>query len=198
MVKGEAWLIRTTSRWSNDWYNSPSRFCMDGESRHEISCIWFNDISLIKESTLSRRWFVGALLLRPFQLIGTGKKFSCQLILVMGVKATAKSLLNRWIDIYYYRMRRDLNQLYIPNLMKRSVNPKHFVINLFKSYLNKVSKKNVFIHYLNQISGPTLEGWKLQPSTNVIEGTNYHQCRMGPNHWVQRAPIFKEYEGVCK
>ncbi len=104
------------------------------------------------------------------------------------------SLLNRWIDIYYYRMRRDLNQLYIPNLTKRSFNPKHFLINLFDSSLNKVIEKHIFIRYLNQISGPTLEGWKLQPSTEVVEGTKYNQCRMGPDQWLQRAPIFKEYE----
>jgi hypothetical protein len=140
------------------------------------------------------RWLVRALLPRPFQSIGTSKKFSCQLILVMGVKAPAKSLLNRQIDLYYYRMRRDLNQLYIPNLMKRSFNPKHFLLNLFESSLIKVSKKHIFMCYLNQISGPTLEGWKLQPSTDVVEGAKYHQCRMGPDQLLQRAPIFKEYE----
>jgi hypothetical protein len=48
--------------------------------------------SMTRNQLYQGRWFIGALLPRPFQLIGTGEKFSCQLILVMGANATAKSL----------------------------------------------------------------------------------------------------------
>ncbi len=66
------------------------------------------------------RWFVGALLPRPFWLFVTGEKFPCQLTLVMGVKAAAKSLLSWLVVLYYYKMRKDSNPLYIPQLMKTS------------------------------------------------------------------------------
>jgi hypothetical protein len=117
----------------------------DTKSPASDSMIFFSS----RNQLCHMRWFVGALLPRPFQSIGTGEKFSCQLILAMGVKARTKSLLNRQIDIYYYRMRRDLSQLYIPNLKKRSVNPKYFVINLFESSLNNISKIHVSTRYLN-------------------------------------------------
>jgi hypothetical protein len=79
------------------------------------------------------RWLVAALLSRPFWCLKTGLSYQCQLILVMGAKVTAKSLMNRDGKIYYYKMRGDLSDSAITDLFESNPNPKQFVTNLFKS-----------------------------------------------------------------
>jgi hypothetical protein len=104
------------------------------------------------------RWHIAALLPCPYRKLSTGKSYHCQLILVMGVKCTAKTLFNRQVHVYYYKMRGDLGDPFtITELLKStSQNPHHFVMNAFESFISMGSEKEIQIRYLNQISGPTL------------------------------------------
>jgi len=54
-------------------------------------------------------WFIAALLPTKFNTMKTGIEFSCRLVLVMGAKVTSKTLLQRKISIYYYKMRPNLS-----------------------------------------------------------------------------------------
>jgi hypothetical protein len=143
------------------------------------------------------RWFVAALLPCPFKRLKTGSSYLCQLILVMGAKATVgkKSLMNREVKIYYYKMRGDLSDSAIPTIFNSNPSPKCFVTNLFESSISEGSEKTTRrMRLLNQISGPMLAGWKLEDSTTVVDGHTYHQCRLGPDQWLNRAPIYKDSE----
>ena len=104
------------------------------------------------------RWFVAALLPRPFWCLKTGSSYQCQLILVMGTKVTAKLLMNRDVKIYYYKMRGDFSDSAITDLFESNFNPKQFVTNLFESSISMGFEKHTRIRYLNQISGPCLAG----------------------------------------
>ena len=142
------------------------------------------------------RWFVAALLPCPFKRLHTGSSFLCQLILVMGVKATVgNSLMEREVHIYYYKMRHDLSDSAISDLFKSVPNKKEFITTIFESSLTVGSEKTTQrIQLLNQISGPTLEGWKLTDSTTEVDGVQYHQCRLGPDQWLDRGNIVKDSE----
>jgi hypothetical protein len=109
------------------------------------------------------RWFVAALLPHPFWCLKTGSSYQCQLILVMGAKAKVKAnlLMNRDVKICYYKMRGDLSDSAITDLFESNPLPKQFVTNLFKSSISVGFEKHTRIHFLNQISGPCLAGWKL-------------------------------------
>jgi hypothetical protein len=82
------------------------------------------------------RWFVAALLPRPFWCLKSGSSNQCQLILVMGTKVTAKLLMNRDVKIYYYKMRGDFSDSTITDLFESNPNPKQFVTNLFESSIS--------------------------------------------------------------
>jgi len=141
------------------------------------------------------RWFVAALLPCPFRRMQTGS-FSCQLILVMGVKATVgKSLMKRELHIYYYKMRSDLCDSAISDLCRTNPSKKKFITNLFESSLSMGSEETTLsIRLLNQISGPSLVGWNLSDSTTVVDGVRYHECRLGPDQWLDRGQINKDSE----
>jgi hypothetical protein len=80
------------------------------------------------------RWYVAALLPYPFRSLRIGSYDACQLILVMGVKVTVdKSLMKREVNIYYYKMKSDLSDSAILDLIKTDPNPKKFVTHLFES-----------------------------------------------------------------
>ena len=99
------------------------------------------------------RWYVAALLPHPFRSLCIGS-YSCQLILVMGVKVTVdKSLMKRKVNIYYYKMKSDLSDSAISDLIKTGLNPKQFVTHLFESSLTVGTEKTTQrILFLNQIS----------------------------------------------
>ena len=140
------------------------------------------------------RWFVAAILPCRFQSLKIGASYQCQLVLVMGAKVTATSLMNRDVKIYYYKMRGDLSHTAITDLLDSSPSPKQFVTNLFESSLSEGLEKHTRIRFLNQISGPSLAGWKLVDSTTMVDGSQYFQCRRGPDQWLDRAPINKYSE----
>ena len=142
------------------------------------------------------RWLVAALLPCPFRCLQTGSSYSCQLILVMGAKVTVgKSLMKREVNIYYYKMRRDLSDSAISDLFRTNPNKKQFVTTLFESSLSVGSEEiTLSIHLLNQISGPSLVGWKLRDCTTEVEGHRYHQCRLGPDQWLDRGMVVKDSE----
>ena len=142
------------------------------------------------------RWFVAALLPCPLKCQPTGSSFFCELILVMGVKATVDiTLMDRQVNIYYYKMRRDLSDSAISDMFKVFPNKMEFITSLFESSLSLGSEETTQrIRLLNQISGPTLAGWKLTDSTTEVDGLRYHQCRLGPDQWLDRGQIFKESE----
>jgi len=70
------------------------------------------------------RWHIAALLPCPYRKLLSGKSYHCQLILVMGVKCTAKTLFNRQVNVYYYKMRGDLGDSC--TITESSQNPHHF------------------------------------------------------------------------
>ena len=88
------------------------------------------------------RWFVAALLPCPFWRLSTGSSYPCLLILVMGAKAiVGTSLMNKEVNIYYYKMRPDLSDSTITDLFKSCPNPKQFITNLFVSSLTVESER---------------------------------------------------------
>jgi hypothetical protein len=66
---------------------------------------------------------VSALLELKYHLYHPGESFHCYLILVMGIKSLAKSLMDPELTVFYYKLRDDLGQLTIPEMMKSSHNP---------------------------------------------------------------------------
>ncbi len=54
----------------------------------------------------------------------------------MGAKVTEKSLMNRDVKIYYYKMRGDLSDSAITDLFESNPNPNQFVTNLFESSIS--------------------------------------------------------------
>ena len=142
------------------------------------------------------RWFVAALLPCPFRRLQIGSSYSCQLILVMGAKVTViKSLMKREVNIYYYKIRRDLSDSAISDLFRSNPSKKQFVTNLFESSLSIGSEETtLLIRLLNQISGPSLVGWKLRDCTTEVDGHRYLQCRLGPDQWLDRGQINKDSE----
>ncbi len=109
---GFAWLVNNDSNQST--IPDDTKFIL---SRNQICC---------------GRWFVAALLPSPFWCLKTGSSYQCQLILVMGAKVTEKLIMNRDVKIYYYKMRGDLSDSAITDLLESNLNPKQFVINLFE------------------------------------------------------------------
>ena len=103
------------------------------------------------------RWFVAALLPCPFRCMQTGSSYSCQVILVMGVKViVGKSLMKREVNIYYYKMRRDLSDSAISELFRTNPSKKQFVTSLFESSLSMGSEETTLsICCLNQIMETT-------------------------------------------
>ncbi len=77
---GFAWLVNNNSNQST--IPDDMKFIL---SRNQLCC---------------SRWFVAALLTRPFWCLKIGSSYQCQLILAMGAKVTAKLLLNRDVKIY--------------------------------------------------------------------------------------------------
>ena len=142
------------------------------------------------------RWFVAALLPRPFRRLSSGSSNPCHLILVMCAKAiVGTSLMNKKVNIYYYKMRHDLSDSTIADLFKSCPNPKQFITHLFESSFSVGSEKTTCrMRLLNQISGPTLSGWKLDDSSTVVDGQKIHQCRLGPDQWFDRSLINKDSE----
>ena len=39
-----------------------------------------------------------------------------------------------------------------------------------------------------------LVGWNLSDSTTVVDGVRYHECRLGPDQWLDRGQINKDSE----
>jgi hypothetical protein len=108
--------------------------------------------------------------------------------------------MKRDVNIYYYKMNKDLGKSAITNLFASQPNPIQFVTNLFESSLSVGSEETTRrIILLNQISGPSLAGWNLSSCVTVVEGITYYQCKKGPDQWLKRAPIFnKDYElSIC-
>jgi hypothetical protein len=92
-------------------------------------------------------------------------------------------------------MRLHLGKTTITNLFASNPTPKDFVSNLFDSTIHVGSLETTRrIRFLNQISGPTLVGWKLSNGTTVVNGTTYYQCRKGPDQWLDRSSNFKDSE----
>jgi hypothetical protein len=131
---------------------------------------------------------------RQYHSYRSGELLHCHLILVMGVKSLAKSLMDPEIMVFYYKLRNNLGQLSISEMINTSHNPEEFIHKLFHPTLEQSSGSKLCIRYLNQISGPTFTCWDLYPSIEIIDGVEYHQCRLGPNQWSNCMKIFKELE----
>jgi hypothetical protein len=114
----------------------------------------------------------------------------------MGVKVTVdKSLMKRKVNIYYYKMKSDLSDSAISDLIKTGLNPKQFVTHLFESPLIAGTEETTQrIRLLNQISGPMLRGWNLSDSTIEVDGRTYHQCRLGPDQWLNGGRVHNDSE----
>jgi hypothetical protein len=64
-----------------------------------------------RNQSIRGRYFVAALLPRPFPCLKTGSSYQCELILVMGVQASAsKLLMKRNVNIYYFKMKKKLGK----------------------------------------------------------------------------------------
>ena len=140
-------------------------------------------------------WFIAALLPTKFNSMKTGTEFSCRLVLVMGAKVTSKSLLQRKISIYYYKMRPNLSVGETTDLFNSSPSITTFISTLFEPCLTVGCESTTHLRYLNQIAGPTLPSWKLLPSIAEVDGLKYHQVRSGPDSWYDRPHIDKEIDG---
>ena len=83
----------------------------------------------------------------------------------------------------------------ISDVFKINPNKKQFVTTLFESSLSVGSEETTqTIRLLNQISGPSLVGWKLTDCSTEVDGLRYHQCRLGPDQWLDRGQIVKDSE----
>ena len=102
------------------------------------------------------KWFVSALLERKYHSYHPGESFHCHLILVMGVKSLAKSLMDPEVTIFYYRLHDDFGHLKIPDMIKSSRNPEEFIRQAFHPSLEQSLASKLCIRYLNQISGRLL------------------------------------------
>ena len=138
-------------------------------------------------------WFIAALIPTKFKAMKTGI-FSSRLVLVMGAKVTAKTLLQRQVLIYYYKMRPNLSVGATTDLFNSSPSITTFISTLFEPCLT-VGSESTNLRYLNQIAGPTLPSWKLLPSIAEVDGLKYHQVRSGPDSWYDRPHILKEIDG---
>ena len=136
-------------------------------------------------------WFIAALLPTKFNAMKTGIEFSSRLVLVMGAKVTAKTLLQRKVSIYYYKMRPNLSVGAMTDLFNSSPSITTFISTLFEPCLTIGSESTTHLRYLNQIAGRTLPSWKLLPSIAEVDGLKYHQVRSGPDSWYDRPHIDK-------
>ena len=141
-------------------------------------------------------WFIAALLPTKFNTMKTGVVFRSQLVLVMGTQVTAKSLLQRNVLIYYYKIRPNLSVGTITDLFESSPTKTTFISTLFEPLLTVGSESTTHLRYLNQIAGPTLLSWNILPSIATVDGVSYHQCREGPDSWYDR-PHFNKVTESC-
>ncbi len=98
------------------------------------------------------KWFVSALLEHEYHSYHPGESFHCHLILVMGVKSLAKSLMDPEVTVFYHKLHDDLGQLTIPEMIKSSHNPEHFIRQAFHPLLEQSLARKLYRRYLNQIS----------------------------------------------
>ena len=112
----------------------------------------------------------------------------------MGVKSLAKSLMNPEITVFYCKLRNDLGQLTMSDMIKTSCNPEELIRKAFHPSLEQSLASRLCIRYLIQISGPSFICWDLYPSIEIVDGVEYHQCRLGPDQWSNCTKIFKELE----
>jgi hypothetical protein len=112
----------------------------------------------------------------------------------MGAKSLAKSLMDPEVTVFYYKLRNDLGHKTIPDMIKSSRNPEEFIRQAFHPLLEQSLANKLCIRYLNQISGSSFTCWGVNPSIEIIDGVEYHQCRLGPDQWSNRLMIFKELE----
>ena len=113
----------------------------------------------------------------------------------MGAKVTSKTLLQRKISIYYYKMRPNLSVGATTDLFNSSPSISTVISTLFEPCLTVGCESTTHLRYLNQIAGPTLPSWKLLPSIAEVDGLKYHQVRSGPDSWYDRPHIDKEIDG---
>ena len=83
------------------------------------------------------KWFVSVLLKHKYHSYHPGESFHCHLILVMGVKLLAKSLMDPEVKVFYYKLRNDLGHLTIPDMIKSSRNPEEFIHQAFHLLLGQ-------------------------------------------------------------
>ncbi len=140
------------------------------------------------------KWFISAMLEQQYHSCWSGELFHCHLILVMGGKSLAKSLMDPEITVFYYKFCNNLGQLSISEMINTYRNPEEFICKLFHPTLEQSSGSKLCIRYPNQISGLTFTCWDLYPSIEIVDGVEYHQCRLGPDQWSNRTKIFKELE----
>jgi len=98
------------------------------------------------------------------------------------------------ITVFYYKLCNDLGHLTIPDMIKSSRNPEEFNRQSFHPLLEQSLASKLGIRYLNQISGPSFTCWDVNPSIEIEDGVEYHQCRLGPDQGSNRLMIFKELE----
>jgi hypothetical protein len=81
--------------------------------------------------------FKSAMLERQYHSYCSGESSQCHLILVMGVKSLAKSLMNPEITVFYCKLRNDLGQLTISDMIKTSCNPEELICKAFHPSLEQ-------------------------------------------------------------
>jgi len=79
-------------------------------------------------------------------------------------------------------------------MIKSSRNPEEFIRQAFHPLLEQSLASKLCIRYLNQISGPSFTCWDVNPSIEIEDGVEYHQCQLGLDQWSNRLMIFKELE----
>jgi len=112
----------------------------------------------------------------------------------MGVKLLAKSLMDPEVKVFYYKLHNDLGHLTIPDMIKSSCNLEEFIHQAFHPLLEQSLASKLCIRYFNQISGPSFTCWDVNPSIEIEDGVEYHQCQLGPDQWSNHLMIFKELE----